>query len=263
LNEGGPAIFKDLKFRKAVNLAVNREKMITDSGGLMEEAKGPIPPSSFAYLATPKTSFDVEGAQNLLNELGYTKNTDGYMTKGTDNLSFEIVLVDNKDRVDLANQIKDDLKQIGIEVTLTSTDLSTVLNQYIISRNYQMLLYGVQTFIDPDRYELFNSTQIQHPGINFGGYISSNQRTQVVGGKTTKVSSVDDDLVDGRRLVDEEARIKKYDDFQKIINVEIPEVFLFYPKEVYLVNNRVKKINLLNINSISERFDNIEMWTLN
>jgi len=262
LNEGGPAIFKDLKFRKAANLAVNREKLVADSQGMIDEAKGPIPPSSFAYLATPKTIYNVDESKKLLGELGYTMNENGFMVKGTDNLTFELVLVNNKDREEQANQIKDDLKQIGIDVVINSIDPTTVLEQYIIPRSYQMLLYGVQTFIDPDRYELFHSTQVQHPGLNFAGYVSSNQRTQVVDGKAVKVSSVDDDLYDARRLVDEATRIKKYDDFQKIISDEIPEIFLFYPKEVYLVNSRVENISLSNINSISERFEGINNWAI-
>jgi peptide/nickel transport system substrate-binding protein len=261
LNADGPAIFKDIKFRKAVNLAINRERMITDSEGLLEEAKGPIPPSSFAYLSTAKTAYDVEAGKKLLNELGYSMNSDGFMTKGTDNLSFEVVLVKNSDRESQANHIKDDLKQIGIDIRINSLDLTTALEQYIIPRNYEMLLYGVQTFIDPDRYELFHSSQILHPGLNFAGYVSSTQRTQVVDGKTTKVSAVDDDLFDGRRLVDETARIKKYDDFQKVINAEIPEIFLFYPKEVYLVNKRIINIELASINSVSERFESLNTWT--
>lgn len=228
----------------------------------MPKIKGPIPPSSFAYYKTPDNTLNIDAANKLLDETGYIRGLNGTRVKGTDNLSFEIVLVNNKDREDLANQIKDNLAKVGIDIQVTSTDLGTVLDQYILPKDFQLLLYGVQTFIDPDRYELFHSSQIEHPGLNISGYISSNLRTQVVDGKTTKISAVDDDLADGRRLVDEAARIKKYDDFQKVINEDVPEVFLFYPKEVYLVNSRVKNVNMNDVNSASERFESVDNWEI-
>ena len=261
LNENSPKVFKELKFRQAVNMAINKDQIIQNANGLVEEAKGPIPPSSFAYFSTPKVSYNIDMAKQLLTDLGYIPNeTTGTRIKGTDNLSFELVLINNKDREYLAGEIKNDLAKIGIEINVHSMDLATVVDQYIIPRNYQMLLYGVQTFIDPDRYELFHSSQIEHPGLNIAGYISADKRTQVVGGKTTKVASVDDDLADARRLADELARKKKYEDFQKIIALEQPEVFLFYPKEVYLVNKRITNIDLRNINGIEQRFDTLPEW---
>ena len=73
---------------------------------------------------------------------------------------------------------------------------------------------------------------------------------------------MDDDLNDGRRLVDEKARTKKYDDFQKIIANEVPVVFLFHPEELYALNHRVHGVVLDDINSIEQRFDSITEWEI-
>jgi ABC-type transport system substrate-binding protein len=136
------------------------------------------------------------------------------------------------------------------------------VDDHILPRVYDMMIYGVQTLIDPDRYELFDSTQIAAPGLNLSCYTSIEKRTQVVNGTTEKVPAVDDDLDDARRIVDETARAKKYKDFQEIIGKEVPAVFLYYPQEFYLVNKRVANVTLTNITSIEQRFDNIANWRI-
>ena len=116
--------------------------------------------------------------------------------------------------------------------------------------------------IDPDRYELFHSSQKSHPGLNISSYVSESKRTQVVEGKTVKVPAVDDDLNDARRLVDEKTRKKKYEDFQAIIAEEVPVVFLFHPEDVYIVNKRITNISLKGNNAIEKRFTNITDWII-
>lgn len=262
MGENGPAPLKDLKVRQAITSAINRDDVISAMQGFAEVATGPIPKNSFAYYNAEKYKYNVTKAISLLEEAGYKVAEDGVRAKDGKRLSFELLYINNKDREATAEVIKENLKQVGIEVNIKDTDLSSAVDDHILPRIYDLLLYGVQTLIDPDRYELFNSTQISAPGLNISSYISAEKRTQVVDGKTTKVSAVDDDLNDARRIVDEKARAKKYEDFQKIIAEEVPVVFLFHPEEYYLVNKRLHNVALKDITSIEQRFNNIADWKI-
>jgi peptide/nickel transport system substrate-binding protein len=262
LGDNGPAALKDVKVRQAISSAINRDDVISALDGYAGVANGPIPKISFAYNPQLKYGFDITRAVSLLNDDGYLTGADGIRAKGDQRLSFTLTLINNQDREAVAKALSDNLKQIGVELKIAPVDLSSAIDDHIIPRQFDLLLYGVQTLIDPDRFELFDSSQIDSPGLNLSSYTSTEKRTQVVDGKTVKVAAVDDDLNDGRRLVDEPSRAKKYDDFQRIIANEVPVVFLYHPEELYAVNRRIKGIDLSDIASIEQRFDNISAWEI-
>jgi peptide/nickel transport system substrate-binding protein len=270
LADSGPAPLKDMQVRQSIAMGIDKDAIITAMLGYAEKAHGPIPVNSFAYSAEEKFSLDVPKAKTQLTNDGWTLNTDNAdqprskkdASGNIQYLSFDLTVVNDKDRVAVANIISADLKQIGVQINVVPTDLQTIINEDITPRSFDLLFYGVQTLIDPDRYELFDSAQIQQPGLNISSYTSAEKRTQVVDGKTVQVAAVDDDLNDARRIIDQAARSKRYQDFEKIIAEEVPVVFLFHPKEVYAVNKRVHGINLTGINAIEQRFNSIEQWTI-
>jgi len=177
-------------------------------------------------------------------------------------LTFTMTYVDSADRNILAEVLKKQFEAVGIELVLDKATLQVAVEEHIIPRNFEILFYGVQTLIDPDRYELFHSSQVRHPGLNIASYVSEAKRTQVIDGKTERVPSVDDDLDDGRRLIDEKARKKKYEDFQDVLASEVPVIFLFHPEDLYAVNNRVQGVDLSKVYFLEQRFNTIEDWTI-
>src|SRR5258708_36892175 len=68
----GDSPMKDLRVRKALNLAIDRDGLVKLLGGLAMPAKGQVAPSSPGF---GKPSFDItydpEQAQKLLAEAGY------------------------------------------------------------------------------------------------------------------------------------------------------------------------------------------------
>lgn len=262
LAESGPPILKDAKFRQAISSAINKDELIEVMLNYAEVAQGPIPKTSFAYSKETGFPYDLNKANSLLEELGYIKGSDGIRVKENVRLSLSMTYVKSNDRDLLAEVIKTQLEKVGIEIILNNVSLQNAVDEHIIPRSFEILFYGVQTLIDPDRYELFHSSQITHPGLNISSYISETKRTQVIDGKTEKVPAVDDDLNDARRIIEEKARAKRYEDFQKIIAQELPIIFLFHPEDVYVVNKRVSGINLSGISFIEQRFNNISDWEI-
>ena len=70
--EGSP--WNDIRIRKAANLALDREAMVTLLGGLMVPGKGMVPPSS-PWFGKPSfdVKYDLAAATRLMAEAGYSK----------------------------------------------------------------------------------------------------------------------------------------------------------------------------------------------
>jgi peptide/nickel transport system substrate-binding protein len=81
IGDGNPAL-KDEKLRQAIAMAID-SKTIVDKvwGGYGETAKGYIPPLFEIYSWNPPAdklrTFDIDGANKLLDEAGYKRGTDG------------------------------------------------------------------------------------------------------------------------------------------------------------------------------------------
>ncbi|WKZ27657.1 MAG: peptide ABC transporter substrate-binding protein [Candidatus Dojkabacteria bacterium] len=261
LNEEGPAAFDDVAVRRAISSAVNRDFVIDNLLGYATEAIGPIPESSWAYTAVPTYRFDKSKASEILEDAGWRRPAGSEIReKDGKKLEFTLLLIENSDRVKIAQSIQKDLLDVGIRVNVVSKEKNRLVSENLVPRVFDMILYGVQTFIDPDRYELFHSSQIDHPGLNISSYASKNTVLTVQGGEQIRIPEVDDLLDDARRLVDESDRKKKYELFQRTIGSEVPAVFLFHPAEVYAVNKRVRGVSLERLNSLENRFDSIRDW---
>lgn len=263
LGDNGPAFLKNKQVRQAISSAVNRELIIEALLGYASEAAAPIPPTSFAYSKPKAYRYNKEKAVELFKEAGWSlpKGKD-YREKDGKVLEFDLMLIDNPDRLKIAEVISKDLAEVGVKVNIVTKNLEELTTQHLIPRQYEVLLYGVHTFIDPDRYELFHSSQIEHPGLNISSYKSKEEVLAVVDNETVMIPEVDDALDDARKIVDNSRRKVKYDIFLDIVADEVPVVFLFYPREAYVINKRVSGVKIDNINSIEERFNSISEWAI-
>ncbi|MCA9385578.1 peptide ABC transporter substrate-binding protein [Candidatus Dojkabacteria bacterium] len=259
--------------RQAIGYAIDRDKIINNLDGRGEEAFGTIPKNSFAYNdEIARVSYNPEKASELLDDEGWRiSRQTGLRTKQNSVLSIDIVYVDNIDRDKVAENIKDDLEALGIEVNLIPETVDTVNNAFILTKNFDILLYGLTTFIDVDRYELYHSSQIGLPsfggasestGLNISSYISEATGVRIENQEQVDKPKVDILLEEARAIIDEENRKDKLFEFQEILNEEMPTVFLYHPRYVYVVNNRVSGVNISFMNNLEDRFANIEQWDI-
>ena len=260
LRETGPDSLKDKNIRKAIAYAINKEAVLGAIDNQGEEAYGPIPSSSFAY-NEDNTIYEFNRAKSkeLLSIAGWEGEV---REKGGENLSFVLTYVDNTDRNEIAEQIKQDLSAVGIKIDLNPKNLTELNQDYLLPRQFEILLYGVSTFIDPDRFELFHSESINHPGLNIAGYVSGETTSKVVDGELKKIPAVDRLLEEGRSFADKEERKEKYIEFQQIVTEEVPIVFLYHPKFIYVVNQRVIGVVLTDMTSLEDRFLSITEWEI-
>ncbi len=286
----GPSFFGDVKVRQAISSAINRDEIIQNAlQDVGEEAIGPI--NSKSYYFNPDTKwyrYNIKTAKKLLDSAGWTlKDGNKYRTdKKGNELSFSLYFVDTYDRESVARTIKKDLEEIGVNVIIdrrqqpgqdSSEDapsgwsLDELSNQILAPRLFDMVLYGVNTFIDPDRFELFDSSQTEYPKLNISSYIGSVETVKPRENRKAGESSLVtlpkvDKLLEQARSFDpvsaKEDRKKDYYEVQDLIAADAPAIFLYHPQFIYYTHSSIEKINLMNVSNMEDRFRNIADWKI-
>jgi len=285
-----PAFLQDVRVRRAISSSINRETIIKNAlNSAGEEAIGPIPAiSSYFNKNANWHTYNKIDSEALLDEAGWTlkPGKDIRTNDAGEKLSFSLYFVNSFDRQKVAESIRADLAEIGVEAVVNKSEqiagetgnseaegwsLEDLNNQVLSPRLFDVILYGMNTFIDPDRYELYHSTQIDHPGLNIAGYSSSEEtvekRENRQAGESSiiRVPKVDKFLEQARSFDPEKNRIERkqrYDDVQLLIAEDVPAVYLYHPQFLYFANNAVKGINLQGVNSLEERFLHVDEWKL-
>lgn len=283
LSQDGPGALKDVAVRKAINLAIDKELEVKSIFPKGEVARGTIPRvSAFFNEGYSQPQFDSNLAKQTLENAGWqiSSETDEQgnalqVRKKQDQLlTFNLVFADSKDNTDrfkIASAIKRDLAAIGVHAILQGRDPREMTD---IRANYDfdLLLFGVSTFVDPDRLEFFSSDQAFDPentesdasGLNIAAYSSTAQES-IVDPETRRVVRVPAAnrlLEEARQEEDAGARKKLYDRFQKLLFDDVPVAFLYHPTLRYVVNKRIRNVDLTGAKFIEDRFNNIHNWQI-
>lgn len=223
--------FNNKKFRQAMNYAIDKKDIIEGIfSGMAKEATGIFPPQSWAYKQIQPYGYNPEKALTLLKEIGFSQGEDGIL-KYKDS-PFEITIITNqgtKARELSAQIIQEQLKKIGLKVNIRIVEWSTFLNQYISEKNFDAIILGWSTAVDPDQYSLWHSEQTQKGQYNFMSY---------------KNEEVDRLLVKARETFDKNERIKMYGRIQDIMHDDPPCIFLYYPENLVAIHKRFKEVEL-------------------
>lgn len=181
------------------------------------------------------------GTRTKLNELCLVKQDDSIP------LQFTLTTINQSELVQVANLLKDYWQKVGVSVNIKTVELSE-LKEIIKTRNYDALLYGQALGLLPDLYPFWHSTQINDPGLNLSLYQDKN---------------ADQLLKDAREAIDNETKIKKYEQLQNIILSNAPALFLYNPDYIYWVSSNIKGVDTTKIVDPAKRFENIANWYIN
>jgi len=208
-------LFQDVRVRRALTMAVDREAItkyvLFDEGVL---ANGPFPPQMwYSNHDVKPLPYDPEAAKKLLAEAGW-KDTDGDGWLDRNDKRFEFTLMTNQGndvRESICALVYDQLKKIGIKVSIEVYEWSVFIGKKIDKRDYDACVLGWGLGYDPDVYSIWHSSQ-RKKGFNFNGY---------------KNEEVDRLLELGRTEFDREERRKIYFRIHELINDDQPYTFLF------------------------------------
>ncbi|WP_138420697.1 ABC transporter substrate-binding protein [Aquibacillus sediminis] len=191
--------------RQAINLAVDKEKLVTLYEGIGKEAKNPMPPSLWGYNDDIEDyGYDVDEAKRLLAEAGYE---DG----------FEITLHSMSNPRPYmpqpkvtAQAIQEMLSEVNIDVEIVESDWNTHLN-IVENGEHDMAFMGwIGDNGDPDNF-LYVLLDKDNAKVGSAGNVAF-----------YKNDEVHDLLKQAQTEMDQEKRVELYMQAQEIIHEEAP-----------------------------------------
>ena len=254
---GGVASNKDV--RQALRLATNRDDLLKsavnyDEGldenlGLPQKLETPIQPGIFSDVDNIKQpSYDSSAAAEKLNSVGWELNSKGQREKDGELLTIDMVTVGGTDYESVAEALSKQWQQLGVDVNLTVANASTVQQDYVITRAYDVLIYQIHLGSDPDILAYWGSSQATARGLNFSNY---------------KSTLADLALTRGRSETNFDKRQARYVDFTNMWVEDVPAIALYQPNYYYLKNSTIKSLNGDELVSSSVRFQDVSSWTAN
>jgi len=212
----------DLRVRQAIAHAIDREKL---AGCLMRgtviPARSLLSPSHWAYNPDVKDyRHNPDKARELLDNAGY-RDPDGpeprfHLTYKTSQ---------NKTRRWIAEAVADQLRQVGIQVSIRSLEWGAFFGD-VRAGNFEMYSLTWVGVNDPDIYYLvFNSKSFPPQGANRNRY---------------KCPEMDRLTEEGRRTLEREERKAIYAEVQKIAARDLPYVSLWHENNVVVMDRRLE-----------------------
>src|SRR3989344_316470 len=251
-NQGNFKPLEDLTLRTALELAIDRERIIREvAGGYGTATSLPIPPGTFGHASTLEaTTRDVEQAKNILAKAGYADTDgDGIIEKKEKKNNTPIVITiatsDDPGLKRTAELIRDMWREIGVGVNIQPYELGDLEQTIIRPRNFETLLFGQVVGYDPDPFAFWHSSQRNDPRLNIALYASTR---------------VDKLLDDARSTTDADKREELYKFFQQEIVKDKPAIFLYSPSYLYTIPGNLHGVALSQISLPQERFSNIAEW---
>jgi peptide/nickel transport system substrate-binding protein len=246
----------DREVRHSLLQAINRQGIIDLAiGGQGIVADGPILPGTWAFSAGLEASpFDPIAAASVLDEQGWELpegasqgGPDYIRSKEGEDLSFELLVGEDRADQQIASMLQAYWAKIGVEVSIKDVDPETMLSS-LQDRDYQAALTNLtlSRFPDPDPYPFWHDSQAE-TGQNYSGYTDRNSGIWLERARTNP---------------DQARRAELYNSFQYRFNEQVPALLLYYPIYNYAISNDVRGLTFGPIFDPSDRFRNIEEWYL-
>ncbi|QQR93256.1 ABC transporter substrate-binding protein [bacterium] len=254
-------VFQDNNVRRAINLGINKSIIASSISTKSQPMQRALSELSWVNLGNSNPYlFDNSKSDTLLNESGWLM-VEGKRQKNQQVLEFKITYFQNETSNEVINLIIEQLKSIGIQAVADPiSDASHLNDQILKTKQFEVVLLGTETYIDPDRSRLWLESQISQDGLNISSYRSSEKVQDIITG--SEISRVDDALNRARSIEDKETRIKLYKDFEKIIDKDSPVIFLYQPN-INIISNKALTMPLDNLVSPQSIYYNLELWNLN
>ena len=144
-----------------------------------------------------------------------------------------------------AEIIKENWDAIGVKLNLIVLNPNDIVNQVIRSRDYEMILFGINPQNKEDLFSFWHSSQKFYPGLNLAIYGNP---------------QADKLMEEIRQTNDLSERQLKSKNLQTIISQSLPAIFLYSPKYFYVSVNDLGGFKEKFLNTASDRFQNVKNW---
>ncbi len=235
--------------RQALSIATDRDALVRDAlSGHGVVAAMPFLSFMQGNPTVPTAPTDVDAANRLLDDKGWTKGSDGVRTKGSVRLVFDLLVPDWPELRKTADLLKAQWAMAGADVTVKVMPLSDLNRDVIRTRDYGALLYGEEMGVNPDFYSFWHSSEKNDPGLNLAMFDDS---------------TADDTLLNLREASDPAKRDELLSSFLNILAQKTPAIFLYSPDVFSVMTDSVKGWDVRSGNFAPSRFSGIEKWYIN
>lgn len=226
--------------RKAISFSIDKNSIISNVyNGKYYNCNFPLDFDTWIYEEDSSSSgYNLEQAKQVLIDNGWEYKYNywqKYENYKTIRLSFNLLVnSENSQRVSVAEIIKSNLESLGIRIKIISVPAKQ-FNNYLESRNYDLILTGTNVSIGPDLSTYFGNN-------NLANY------------QNEEVTSIINDLPN---ISDENMLKQKYKRLSEIYKTEVPYISLYFNRgTVAYSSNLIGELSPNNYNI----FYNIDKW---
>jgi len=221
------SLFADPVVRRALGMAINVGDFIKYLlYGEGEQITGPYPKNTQWYdQDVPPLPYDPDGARQLLEDLGWRMNAEGYLEK--DGKIFEFNLITNNGnpiRKNVMTIAQNAWKKIGVKCNTQVFEWAVFLKDFVNTGQFDAVVLGWSMGVDPDLYQLWHSSQAGRQQLNFVGYDNS---------------KADDLIVRIRQEYDVERQRNLAHQLHRQIAEDQPYTFLYAPLSTRVLDKKI------------------------
>ncbi len=221
------APFDDVRVRKALSMAIDVNKIIDYV--LYKQAEritGPFVKQTDYYdHDIQPIPYDPKGALRLLKEVGWQRNSEGWLEKDGKRFAFTLITNSGNDiRKAVLAIAQDAWKQIGIDVRTDMLEWSVFIQERVDKADFDALILGWVMGIEPDLYQIWHSSQTHPYQLNFVGF---------------KNKEADELIIKIRQEYNHEKQVEYCHRLHKIIAGEQPYTFLYVGKWTAVLDKRI------------------------
>lgn len=233
-------LFQDVRVRQAFMYALDRERIVeTIFRGNAELIHSPFSLPQYVPSDLNTYGLDVEKSRSLLEEANWNPDDAGdieLLVWYNDQLSQDIYVT-----------LQQQFAEAGIRIVPRMVD-NAAFNQAQLEGNFQMTYYGSGNGPDPDQVRAqFDSDSFPPTGFNHSRY--SNQEVDAL-------------LLEGSQTLDSEKRPEIYQKVARILNEDLPGVWLWESTRFGAVNKRVRDFVYTPAPVFARYDDHSEQWSL-
>ena len=213
-------ILSNIEVRQAINYAINKQNIISSIyRDKYYTSNFPLDYGSYIYNSTDnvKNEYSQDNAKSILIGNGWEYKQDNW--KKTINYSPKrinlnlVVNESNPERVNVAENIKVQLEEIGIKINIMKAS-DTQYYKYLENKNYDMILTGVYHSNSPDLTAFLGDN-------NYSNYYNE------------EISNILNEI---KNITDEKILKEKYERIYELYKEEVPYVMLYHNNEAILSN---------------------------
>ncbi len=251
LNQNQAPIFADKVVRTALDVGVNKERIVAEVlSGYGSVIGGPIPPGILgegeSHAPAPGSS---ERMSAMLEAAGWKRGGDGVFEKTVrkkkERLEFSIATSNVAELKAAGEILREEWSAGGAKVDLKVFEVGDLNQNVIRPRKYDALLFGEIVGRTPDLFAFWHSSQRNDPGLNIALYANI---------------AADKFLEKARVSADRRDRLDAYEGFATEVAKDIPAVFTYTPDFIYILPPTVRGVRVGPITISSERFLNTHEW---